>query len=233
MDRDLRAGDLLADRGGCERRALLISRLRAAAEGDGRRSPRSAPCAMRTSGTSRISRASARRPSRTRSSARSSRRRRSRPRRRRALAAAASTSACITVGRLEPEDRQRQQHADQQRDQSRSSSSSRSTIGPVQANFGSRAAFRNAPVRADAAFEEFPGLIDRFDDVVVHADGFGAGDEIAQHRGLLERSGIGVAADCSRRSASRIRRSRCACPGTASRSSSIDGRRPDRPPACR
>src|SRR6185437_11688582 len=43
------------------------------------------------------------------------------------------------------------------------------------------------------AFEIFPGLIDRLDDVVLHADGFGAVDEIAQYRGLLERSGIGLA----------------------------------------
>ena len=50
----------------------------------------------------------------------------------------------------------------------------------------------DAPIGADAAFEEFPGLIDRLDDVVFHADGFGAGDEVAQHRGLLERAGIGV-----------------------------------------
>src|ERR1700726_4211526 len=50
----------------------------------------------------------------------------------------------------------------------------------------------DAPVRADAALEVFPGLIDRLDDVVFHADGLGAGDEVTQHGGLLERPGIGV-----------------------------------------
>ena len=67
------------------------------------------------------------------------------------------------------------------------------TTGPVQENFGSRVGVQDAPIGADAAFEEFPGLIDRLDDVVFHADGFGAGDEVAQHHRLLERTGIGIA----------------------------------------
>ena len=51
---------------------------------------------------------------------------------------------------------------------------------------------QDAPIRPDAAFEELPGLIDRLDDVVLHADGFGADDEVPEHHGLLERAGIGV-----------------------------------------
>ena len=48
------------------------------------------------------------------------------------------------------------------------------------------------PVRSDAAFEGFPGLIDRLDDVVVDAVGLGARDEVAQHDRLLDAAGIGV-----------------------------------------
>src|SRR6202043_2002684 len=50
----------------------------------------------------------------------------------------------------------------------------------------------NAPIGPDAAFKELPGLIDRLHDVVFHADGFGAGDEVAQHHGLLEPAGNGI-----------------------------------------
>ncbi len=108
------------------------------------------------------------------------------------LAAAESTSACMTVGcsirrigsdiRMPTKQRDRRQlpvvlvH---------------DRAGPRK--FRLAGCVQNAPIGSDAAFEEFPGLIDRLDDVVVHADGFGAGDEIAQHRGLLERAGVGVA----------------------------------------
>ncbi len=52
---------------------------------------------------------------------------------------------------------------------------------------------QDAPIGPDATFEELPGPVDRFDDVVFHADGLGAGYEIAQHHGLLEPAGIGIA----------------------------------------
>ena len=114
-------------------------------------------------------------------------------------------------GRLrEPQDRQRHQDADQQRD-GRELPVVLVDDRPGPGEFRFARGVQDAPIGTDAAFEELPGLIDRLDDVVFHADGFGAGDEVAQHRRLLERAGIGVAADCSRRSASRIRRSRSAC----------------------
>ena len=49
-----------------------------------------------------------------------------------------------------------------------------------------------APVGADAAFEGLPRLVERFDDVVVDAAGFGARDEVADDRGLLDAARIGV-----------------------------------------
>ena len=92
---------------------------------------------------------------------------------------------------LEPQDRQRQQDADQQRDRRQLPVVLvHDRAGPRE--FRLARGVENAPIGSDAAFEEFPGLIDRLDDVVVHADGFGAGDEVAQHRGLLERTGLGV-----------------------------------------
>ena len=96
------------------------------------------------------------------------------------------------VGCSKPQDRQRHQDADQQRDHRQLPVVLvHDRAGPREFRLARR--IQNAPIGSDAAFEEFPGLIDRLDDVVVHADGFGAGDEIAQHRGLLERAGLGVA----------------------------------------
>ena len=92
---------------------------------------------------------------------------------------------------LEPQDRQRHQDADQQRDRGQLPVVLvHDRAGPGE--FRLAVGVENAPIGADAAFEEFPGLIDRLDDVVVHADGFGAGHEVPQHRGLLEQAGIGV-----------------------------------------
>ena len=51
----------------------------------------------------------------------------------------------------------------------------------------------HAPIHADAAFVGLPGLVESLDDVVIDSDGLGAGDEIAQHRRLLDAPGIGVA----------------------------------------
>ena len=48
------------------------------------------------------------------------------------------------------------------------------------------------PIGADAAFEGFEGLIDRLDDVVVDAVGFGARQEIADHQRLLDPAGDGA-----------------------------------------
>src|SRR5262249_24066985 len=49
----------------------------------------------------------------------------------------------------------------------------------------------DAPVAADAAFGDLPGLIERLDDVVVDAEVIGARHELAQHGRLLEPSGLG------------------------------------------
>ncbi len=93
---------------------------------------------------------------------------------------------------LDPQDRQRQQDADQQRD-----AHQLPIVGVFHragpGEFRLAAGVEDAPIRTDAAFEIFPGLIDRLDDVVFHADGFGAGDEVAQHQRLLERARVGVA----------------------------------------
>ncbi len=91
----------------------------------------------------------------------------------------------------QPQDRQRHQHADQQRDRGELPVV-RVDDRPGPGEFRFARGVEDTPIRTDAAFEELPGLIDRLDDVVLHADGFGAGDEIAQHRGLLERTWIGV-----------------------------------------
>ena len=95
-------------------------------------------------------------------------------------------------GALEANDRQRQQDADQQRD------GREFPVVLVHHRAGPRkfrlaVGVQNAPIGPDAALEEFPGLVDRFDDVVFHADRFGADHEIAQHHRLLERPGIGIA----------------------------------------
>ena len=91
-----------------------------------------------------------------------------------------------------PQDRQRHQHADQQGDGGQFP-----VIlvddRPGPGKFRFARGIQDAPIGADAALEEFPGLIDRLDDVVFHPDRFGAGDEVAQHRSLLERAGLGVA----------------------------------------
>ena len=96
-------------------------------------------------------------------------------------------------GRLrQPQDRQRHQDADEHRDGGK--------LPVVRIDDRARPAelrlprgVQDSPIRTDAAFEEFPGLINRLDDVVVHADGLGPRDEIAEHRGLLERTGHGIA----------------------------------------
>ena len=52
----------------------------------------------------------------------------------------------------------------------------------------------HSPIGTDAAFERLPRLIVGLDDVVIDAERVGAGDELAQHRRLLEPSGLGYAA---------------------------------------
>src|SRR6516165_1959887 len=51
---------------------------------------------------------------------------------------------------------------------------------------------KDTPIRADAAFKDFPRLIDCFDDVVVDAVRFGAADEVAQNNRLLDAPGVGI-----------------------------------------
>src|SRR5215472_5414092 len=90
------------------------------------------------------------------------------------------------------QNRQRHQDTDQERDRSELPVIGiDDRTGP--GKFRLARGVEDAPVRTNAALEEFPGLIDRLDDVVFHPDGFGAGDEVAQHACLLERSGIGIA----------------------------------------
>ncbi len=89
------------------------------------------------------------------------------------------------------QDRQRQQHAHQKRDAGESP-----VIGIAEgagpAKLGLARGVEQTPVGTDAAFEDLPGLIDRFDDVVVDAVGARAGDEVAQDGGLLDTAGLGV-----------------------------------------
>ena len=94
-------------------------------------------------------------------------------------------------GPFEPQDRQRHQDADQNRDDGEFPVV-RVDDRPGPGKFRFPLGIENAPIGADAAFEELPGLIDRLDDVVFHADRIGAGDEVAQHHRLLERAGIGI-----------------------------------------
>ena len=98
-------------------------------------------------------------------------------------AAPASSAAWPDGDAGQHQDRQRQQHADQHRDRHQLP-----VIGvgdrAGQANFGCARGVEHAPVRTDAAFEGLPRLIEGFDDVVVDAERVGAGDELAQHRGL-------------------------------------------------
>ena len=86
--------------------------------------------------------------------------------------------------------RQRQQHAHEQGD-AREFPVIRiaDRAGPVE--FRMTRGVEQAPIGTDAAFEDLPRLVDRFDDVVVNAIGFGARDEVAQHDGLLDGARIG------------------------------------------
>ena len=95
-------------------------------------------------------------------------------------------------GPLQPQDRQRHQDADQEGDggelpvvrvHDRSGPGEFRLAGCVQ----------EAPIGTDAALEELPGLVDRLDDVVLHADGLGTGDEIAQRHRLFQRARLGIA----------------------------------------
>src|SRR5664279_2946953 len=47
----------------------------------------------------------------------------------------------------------------------------------------------HAPIRTDTTFEDFPRLVDSFDNVVIDAEGFGPRDEIPQYSGLLDAAG--------------------------------------------
>ena len=89
------------------------------------------------------------------------------------------------------EDRQRQQHAHQQRDAGEPPVVGLGErAGPVE--LGLARSVEQTPIGADAAFENLPGLIDRFDDVVVDAVGARARDEVAQDGGLFDAAGVGI-----------------------------------------
>src|SRR5262245_62842060 len=49
-----------------------------------------------------------------------------------------------------------------------------------------------SPIWTDTAFEYFPGLIDRLNDVVIDAVGLGARDEVSQHHRLVDASRVCV-----------------------------------------
>ena len=230
MDRDFREGDVLADGGGRQRRALGDQPARAAAEGDRRDfvDPRHRDQDQRHQQDQA-----------------------ERQRKRRAEHEimpgpvgehGGSPGADAVGGRrkhqrlhdgrlLEPQDRQRHQDADQQRDRRELPVVLvHDRAGPGEFRLARRV--ENAPIGSDAAFEEFPGLIDRLDDVVVHADGFGAGDEIAQHRGLLERAGFGVAQIIAGARPAEFGDHDPLARETG-RAAAGSMRPPDRPPACR
>ena len=110
-------------------------------------------------------------------------------------------------GRLgKPQDRQRHQDADEKRD-GRKLPIVRidDRAGPGEFRLARR--IQDAPIGTDAALEKLPGLIDRLDDVVVHADGFGAGRRNYAARRPAEEGRERRSSDYSRRSASRTRRS--------------------------
>ena len=93
--------------------------------------------------------------------------------------------------RAHRQERQRQQHAHQQGDAGELPVIGiADRAGPVE--FRLARGVEQAPIGTDAAFEDLPRLVDRFDDVVVDAIGLGARDEVAQHDGLLDAAGIGV-----------------------------------------
>ena len=85
--------------------------------------------------------------------------------------------------------RQRKQHADQD-----GNSHQLPVIGigdrTGPREFQLAAGVEKAPIRTDAAFENLPGLIEGFDQVVVDAERLRARHEIAHHLGLLEGARI-------------------------------------------
>ena len=131
----------------------------------------------------------------------------------------------------QPQDRQRQQDADEHGD-----GRELPVVGvddrPGPGEFRLARGVQDAPIGTDAAFEEFPGLIDRLDDVVFHADGFGAGDEVAQHHGLLERAGIGIAQIVAGARPAEFG-DHDPLAGELLAQQLVHDRPPDRPPACR
>ncbi len=90
------------------------------------------------------------------------------------------------------EDRQREQEADRDRD-----AGDLPVVRPVDrtdpGEFRLARGVEHAPVAANAALADLPRLIERFDDVVVDAEGVGARHEIAQHHRLFEAAGLGCA----------------------------------------
>ncbi len=94
-------------------------------------------------------------------------------------------------GPVEPKDRQRQQDADQNGDDGEFPVIRvNDRPGPGKFRFPLR--IENAPIGADAAFEELPGLVDRFYDIVFHANRIGAGNKVTQYNRLLKRARIGI-----------------------------------------
>ncbi len=62
--------------------------------------------------------------------------------------------------------------------------------GPIE--FGMARGIKDSPVRSDATFENLPGLVDRFNDIVVNAVGLCSCNEIAQNDRLINASRIGI-----------------------------------------
>jgi hypothetical protein len=89
------------------------------------------------------------------------------------------------------QNRHRQQNAHKQRDAGEPPMIGiRDRAGP--AKFRLARSVEHSPIGADTAFEDFPGLVDGLDNVVVDAESFGARHKIAQHNCLLGAAGCCV-----------------------------------------
>ena len=94
-------------------------------------------------------------------------------------------------GAIDGQDRQAEEQAEKD-GETRSLEVVRIGNGAGPGELGLARGVEQAPIRADAALERLPGLVDRLDDVVVDAIGLGARDEVADDHRLLDAAGVGV-----------------------------------------
>ena len=135
-------------------------------------------------------------------------------------------------GRLfQPQDRQRHQDADQKRDGGELPVVLvDDRAGPRKLRFAG--VVEHAPVGTDAAFERFPGPIHRLRRCCIPCPSLRRGRRSCAAPRPVRTGRARRSSDCSRRWASRIRRSRSVCP-EISRAAGRRDRPPDPPPACR